>query len=59
VRPVVMIVLANSLGTNQNLHTTDDCDESGGGDNPKECSINSSNEIGAITQTNDAQIYLA
>jgi hypothetical protein len=54
-----MIVLANSLGTNQNLHTTNDCDESGGGDNPKECSINSSNEIGAITQTNDAQIYLA
>ena len=44
----------NFVGINQNLQTTNDCDESGGGNNEKECTINSSNEIGNIVQTNDA-----
>jgi segregation and condensation protein B len=42
------------VGINQNLQTKNDCDESGGGNNEKECTITSSNEIGNIVQTNDA-----
>ena len=44
----------NFVGINQNLQTTNNCDESGDGNNEKTCTITSSNEIGAITQTNDA-----
>ena len=33
---------------------TNDCDESGLGDNTAICTINSSNDIGAITQSNTA-----
>jgi hypothetical protein len=45
---------SNFVGITQDLHTTNDCDESGSGDNLKICSITSSNEIGDILQTNDA-----
>ena len=54
----------NFVGIDQNLQTKNDCDESGGGNNEKTCTITSSNEIGNIVQTNDAtlqivQTYLA
>ncbi|HTH23422.1 MAG TPA: hypothetical protein VL854_14475, partial [Nitrososphaeraceae archaeon] len=45
---------SNFLGINQNLVATNDCDETGNGDNNAVCTINQSNDIGAITQSNTA-----
>ena len=45
---------SNFLGISQNLVATNDCDESGLGDNIADCFITSSNDIGAITQSNTA-----
>ena len=45
---------SNVLGITQNLVATNDCDESGLGDNNAICSITASNDIGAITQSNVA-----
>ncbi|HTH23337.1 MAG TPA: hypothetical protein VL854_14050, partial [Nitrososphaeraceae archaeon] len=45
---------SNVLGITQNLVATNDCDESGLGDNNAICSITASNDIGAISQSNTA-----
>jgi hypothetical protein len=38
------------LYATQNLVATNDCDESGNGDNNANCSITSTNHIGAVSQ---------
>ncbi|HTH21049.1 MAG TPA: hypothetical protein VL854_02425, partial [Nitrososphaeraceae archaeon] len=45
---------SNLLDINQNLVATNDCDETGLGDNNAICTINQSNDIGAISQSNVA-----
>ena len=45
---------SNMLSITQNLVATNDCDESGLGDNNAICTITSSNDIGAISQSNTA-----
>ena len=43
---------SNFFGVTQNLAATNDCDESGNGDNNANCSITSTNHIGAVSQVN-------
>ena len=45
---------SNLLGVTQNLVATNDCDETGLGDNNAICTITQSNDIGDITQSNTA-----
>ena len=45
---------SNLLDINQNLVATNDCDETGLGDNNAICTINQSNNIGDISQSNTA-----
>ena len=45
---------SNLFAVTQNLVATNDCDESGLGDNIADCFITQSNDIGAITQSNTA-----
>ena len=45
---------SNLFTVTQNLVATNDCDETGLGDNNAICSITASNDIGAITQSNTA-----
>ena len=45
---------SNLLTVTQNLVATNDCDETGLGDNFAICTINQSNDIGAISQSNTA-----